>query len=718
MNRRALAPAAIPRLVIVMTLLVLPPWLVATISEVPTPRDIVEFTVMVIHEGVGGPIHESSTLIVLVAGVVWVCWLWIGARFAFDVLCLLAHRPFRRTRRLPTRLALWTLMISPTVVLSVANSSQASIETLDTTRGDFDVRVIPSTPVLVSALVVCGILFRLRSRRREAFRGGEWQIEPERLEWESTIDRRGDELALVRIELAVRSLMGLSAASFRMLLVGVDASLLVEFLQDRTPRAPWIRHAPRIWKLDPSVDLEALSAAAIAGPLPVIVPVGTTTGGDVWINLQEVQVFGVHEESSADDAVWNGLCQTLALSPFTEHVSLLSTEEIGLCGRREIVIVDEERVRQVAEGLHISELPTVVMSRRRLPGFTAAVMVHRDHPDHGEFGLIQGGDGWVLQPMGTSIEPIRCTEENLMIIDRLVEESGPIEITPIQDPTSPPPIPLTYRFIASVLGIPHVRHVSGVRVTFERRRSEELVIWLATHPERRRRNLARDEMWNTVIKDATFSNVVSDARRSLEVMESAPEGEEWIEVTLTDELPLHPLIISDIRILSYCYEHARRWPENDGRRILEFGLEMVTGMPFAGSNYLWRDGTGLGSEFARLVVQAALLLADLHAETTGDDPGSPSGPRTGAWVDGVYWATAKGLLAVPGHEDLIIRRMELHARLGDHAALLAEWQSYCRVLATDDWGDVEPSPKMVTAWRRLTRTTGSASSLVEESVAL
>ena len=722
MKSPTLAPVAIPRLVIVVTMLLLPPWLVMKISEIPTPRDIVHYLSDSEPKEVFGSLQESSTssLIRFAAGVIWMCWFWIGLGFTVDVLRLLVRRPLRRSRRLSARLALWSLVISPTVMLSVANSGHASVETLDTTRNDFDARVIPAPPVMVSALVVCGLLFRLRARRRRALRRSNWNLEPGELEWESAVDRNGDELALVRIELAIRSLMGLEASSFRMLLVCPDSTLLVEFRQERTPRPPWIRHAPRIWKLDPSVDLEELSAPVFTdtGPLPVVVPVGTTAGGVVWINVQEVQFFAVHGEGSAADVVWNGLCQTLALSPFTEHVSLISTEQIHVRGRREIVIADEQRVRQVAEGLHTTELPTVVLSRQRPAGITAAVVVHREHPRSGEFGLSRVGEDWFLQPLGTAIEPIRCTDGDLEVIDRLVDEPLSIEITSSRAPAQSPPIPLRYCFIASILGVPHVRHANGMRVDFERRRSEELVIWLATHPERRRRTLARADIWNTNIKDATFSNVVSDARRSLEVLESPPAGEDWIGVTLTDDLPLHPLVISDARILAECYDHARRWPENNGRRVLEFGLGLVTGVPFGGSSYLWRDTTGLGSEFAGLVVRAALLLADMYTETSDDDPDSSSDSMFGSWIEGVYWATAKGLLALPGHEELIIRRMELHARLGDRAALLAEWQSYCRVLITDDWGDVEPSPKMVAAWRRLTRSTGIDTSLVEESVAL
>jgi hypothetical protein len=70
-------------------------------------------------------------------------------------------------------------------------------------------------------------------------------------------------------------------------------------------------------------------------------------------------------------------------------------------------------------------------------------------------------------------------------------------------------------------------------------------------------------------------------------------------------------------------------------------------------------------------------------------------------LDGVYWATGKGLLAVPGHEDLVAQRMQLHAERQDQSALRTEWQGYCRALANDEWGDASPSRMMVELWREL-----------------
>jgi hypothetical protein len=110
-------------------------------------------------------------------------------------------------------------------------------------------------------------------------------------------------------------------------------------------------------------------------------------------------------------------------------------------------------------------------------------------------------------------------------------------------------------------------------------------------------------------------------------------------------------------------------------------------VPFESSLYLWSDSTGLASEAAVLVVRAAQLLAEMCAEA-GD-------------IDGVYWATGKGLLAVPGHEDLVAQRMRLHGERQDQSALRAEWQGYCRAVANDDWGDASPSRMMVELWHEL-----------------
>lgn len=703
---------AVLRSMITVSILLGPPWALLVLSDLPSPWW--SLTVSSVRLGGDDSFDSESGVLSLVSLLVWISWLRIAVGFSVDCVRIMTGRPPGTKARWSMRLALWVLVAAPAVAVSSA-PAQAAVVALETTEGDLRARSVPSTPVLVSSLVLAGLLIRLRTRRRRALRQGRAELVSESLIRESPLGP--GELGMVRLDMAVRSLAGRGASNFRLLIERPDGSILVDHPHERTAKSPWVHHAPRIWRLDGSVDLSDLVATDDSADVPVVVPVGRTSGGDVWINLQSVGVFGVHGPGSEADEVWQALCQGLALSPFAESVSIISVDGIDLRGRRDIVIGDPERACLVAERLQTGETPSVVLARERVRRPTVVAVIHRELPADGEFGLTWSEGRWCLLPMRSVIDPWRCTQRDLDLIDEIVgtvdDESGSIEQPTGRIPECLPP----HRFVSCVLGVPHVRHVSGRRVVFERNRGEELVIWLSLHGDRQRRSIARNEIWSVAIKDATFSNVVSDARRSLTIVEHPPGDDDWIGVTLTDDLPLHPLVVSDVDLLERCFEHARSYPELDGRRVLEFGLSMVTAVPFSGSLYMWRDTTGLGSQYALLVVRAASLLADMISLSAVEQSGGRDGSASADdWIEGVYWATAKGLLAVPGHEELVLRRMELHARLRDQAALLAEWQAYCRALAADDWGDVEPSSKMVEAWRRLTRSVGMVDSVVVESI--
>ena len=146
-------------------------------------------------------------------------------------------------------------------------------------------------------------------------------------------------------------------------------------------------------------------------------------------------------------------------------------------------------------------------------------------------------------------------------------------------------------------------------------------------------------------------------------------------------------VVSDVDILRRCVDHARRWPEDGGVEALRYGLSLVRGTPFSGASYMWSDSTGLTTDAVMLVVRAATMLSDMCAEAHD--------------VDGVYWATGQGLLAVPGQEELLALRLRLHAERDDRAGLVAEWRSYLRMLAADPWSDGAPSPAMAQVWTEL-----------------
>jgi hypothetical protein len=525
------------------------------------------------------------------------------------------------------------------------------------------------------------------------------------IEFESDVMRHGDDVALSRLDLAVRSLLAGGHADFRWLIQHPTGLVHVEGSTSGAICPPWTRMSDRILVLDAEVSLAELSRHAGDSNvrIPVLVPVGVTRAGAVWLNLETAGAFFVDGRDAQADGVWDGLCQSLSLSPLHTSVNLVSSIDNDLLGARQVVASDHRGAQRVADVLHCPESPSVLLvdtsSTRviRLPGANTSESV--------ECGLVSRRGSWYLLPMEHPILPIVCGERERTTISRLI--GGHASSLRCPDPLGShnmiadrpertirlheavQSLLVDVSFIVRVMGRPSVEHVEHGEVAFERSRSEELVSWLALHPERRRRSAARAEMWSTPVKDSTFSNITSDVRRTLTAFELPPEGEQWLSVTHNDDLPLHQRIVTDTSLLEKCFDHVRRYPEDGGKDVLMSALELVRGCPFDGSRYLWRDGTGLATDTAMLIVRAAILCAELALES-GDS-------------ETVYRSTAKGLCAVPGHEGLVSIRMRQHAESGDRTSLVAEWESYCRSLMTDDWGDARPSQKMVELWLSLSQ---------------
>jgi hypothetical protein len=244
-----------------------------------------------------------------------------------------------------------------------------------------------------------------------------------------------------------------------------------------------------------------------------------------------------------------------------------------------------------------------------------------------------------------------------------------------------------HEIVVHVLGQVAVHSAAGVPVAFDRSKAQELVVWLSQHRYRPTRAAARTALWDLAVRDATFSNVVSDARRAMAKVTSPPPGQEWIGRTMNEDLPLHDLVVSDAELLADRVVSARGLDDCAAITLLRPGVALIEGMPFAGTSYLWPDAEGITSALVLLATTAAAELASRCLSI--DD------------VDGVFWATGQGLKVLAGHEELIALRMRAHACRGDLSGVRSEWESYERALNADTWAAAEPSPKLVSLRRQL-----------------
>jgi two-component SAPR family response regulator len=245
----------------------------------------------------------------------------------------------------------------------------------------------------------------------------------------------------------------------------------------------------------------------------------------------------------------------------------------------------------------------------------------------------------------------------------------------------------SWSVLVRVLGRPEVVTPELVPVRFDKAKALELVAWLAEHAETATRSGARAALWELDVRDATFANVVSEARRALARAVPPPAGEEWIGRGQGERLPLHAGVRTDVDVVRRTARVCRDLPDHHAVPALRRVLELVRDVPYASSGYLWPDAGGRTSAAILAVTAAA---ADLATRLLDSDD-----------VDGAFWATAQGLRVLPGHEELVCLRMEAHARRGDLAGVRSEYASYERVVLSDPWSDGTIAPKVSAARSRL-----------------
>jgi len=485
---------------------------------------------------------------------------------------------------------------------------------------------------------------------------------------------------------------------------------------------PWQVQPDGSWLLPSSVPTDRLQryAALEQNPCPALIHLGDTPDGvQVFADLEAVGVLSV--QSPVADEVLAAVAATLSLSPFMAGGSVVTTELPVVVPAAAGGGSDEVRPSLTAA---LAELPTVRAesstfadrAQGRDPweptvvvasaaeddpalvwlrpltevGRGAAVVVDAPVADAGAV-LRSEGEVHVLEPFGVHLHPVGLGGETLQQIDALLRADEFVDASLVDPHTaaSAGALEPEWALLVRTFGAVEVCGVDGAVVRFERSKSMELVAWLSHHRRRPTRSAARAALWDIDVRDATFANVVSEARRSMARVAARPDGSEWIERSVGDELPLHRLVVSDAEVLEARLAAARRLPPAEAVALLRPALELVEGMPFAGTSWLWADAEGIASSMVVLATGAAIELAQ-HYLALGD-------------MDGVFWATGRGLTVLNGHEECIALRMRAHAERGDLAGVRAEWERYERALAADPWSAGDPAPKLVELRSQLLR---------------
>jgi hypothetical protein len=209
-----------------------------------------------------------------------------------------------------------------------------------------------------------------------------------------------------------------------------------------------------------------------------------------------------------------------------------------------------------------------------------------------------------------------------------------------------------WALVVRLFGYPVVENEAGYVAQFRKRRSLELLTWLALNRDRSRRSAARTAMWDLDIADSTFSTVVSDMRRGIAEIDQQFSRTDWVPTTYSDDLPLSIRVITDDVLMAQALESFRKNSENSSEIIKV--LSHVRDVPFAGTSYSWADLDGTTTRLVILAITASIEVAR-WALIAGN---------TAAFEI----AITAGLRVFPGHEELLALQEE--AKLQCHKSAI------------------------------------------------
>jgi hypothetical protein len=421
---------------------------------------------------------------------------------------------------------------------------------------------------------------------------------------------------------------------------------------------------------------------------PLFVPIGISDNNLVYVDLGKNSALNITGSTTSElEPVLNALLlSTLFMTSGKLQIVVLkqfSSDLSAVPGFKSVLSIEE--VLQLANQ---TEKPTLLFNYEQL--------------EISDFDLLQGQNvssvclnsstctsrqlivvdqHWRLTPENILLSPFGITDLQVHAVSELfsdvvrsAENSEQSSLVAVQDVHD-------WKVLVRTLGPVDVQLADGTIVNFEKAKTKELLAWLTNHRARPTRSAARTALWEFNVADATFTNVVSDIRRTLNQTQLLEDFEEWIPRTFTDRLPFHSSIVSDGELLQACIARAQNLEPVAAISELHRGLELVRDLPFAGTGYLWPDAEGITSQLVLNVITAAVMAAELNL-IRGD-------------IDGVFWATSHGLKVLGAHEELFSLRMRAHGLRGDFAGVRFEFESYKRAISADSFSMIEPSKKLV-----------------------
>jgi hypothetical protein len=495
--------------------------------------------------------------------------------------------------------------------------------------------------------------------------------------------------------------------------VGVVELLLASSPQ-WSPKGFVVTEDERGWITDPNLDANDLRsiAAGAAAPLPSLVCIGDIDGDPLLIDLETAGLLTVN--GNCTEEFLNSIAIQLATATWIDHVDILlvtSASTADITGAARVRRVPDLRSainhlsaigRSFDEALESSDVQSTLHARlsdQHDDGWIPTILISDEPLDPQSLeevgSIVRGGgrgvacvarsdiqstwhvkvdrDSLRLAPLGFQLAPSLVETEAAEQVDELLtdvavgdhfeqldataqEARAAVPVGPYREP----PFEVEVRVLGPV-------EIDGIAAPIERRRSEELVAYLALHPKGATDDRIKTVLWrDKAPTDGTFNTTVSFARSTLGLdSEGKPHFPRYSAAGHTYRLG--PLVTSDLARFGARVAHAELCDTLDAIETLRDALELVRGAPLDGARgYEWAYSEHIIAAAEAMIADAAHRLAELYLEA-----------RDHARAN---WAAEQGLRVCPGDEALYRDRMKACHLAGNSAGVEAAFEELCGIV--------------------------------------
>lgn len=505
---------------------------------------------------------------------------------------------------------------------------------------------------LLAASIVALLDRRRRNQRR---RGATAEPVDEQQLWTEIALRRGaDTKGATRLDLALRALVtGLhrqGGDDIAVLAVRVDGDS-IEVLLDAPAGSPpegfYTTGDPRGWRLHDHMtdaDLIRLGDGATS-PFPALVTIGTADGDPVLIDVETAGIVTITGPDDTTGPYLRRIAAEFATSGWADHLDIITIGEPiahlpGTNRARHFDTFDDARrhlqgiatataaelesaghptttAARLADEHGDGWIPTILISTNPLPDEALRSLAELIEPRRG-IGVIAPGapitNGWnavldadghiEVAPHGLSLAAPALAAERAATINQILadSEAGPepdedesdewhgdpmpeADEIPDPGPYVDPPYDIEFRVLGAidVVGIPPI----------ERRKSMEIAVYLALHPEGVTDDRLKMVFWpDAVPAQNTFNTTISMTRSALG---TDADGNLYLPhfASSNQRYRLTDKVTTDLARLEARINYARTAPPERAQQALDEAKTLIRGQPFDVSrNYEWAFAEG------------------------------------------------------------------------------------------------------------------------------